>query len=63
MTMWLGSRQENMHLLYSVIIAMITLVAVGYREWALESIQKEERREEGRMPGLEMKLFLTLFLS
>ena len=35
----------------SVIIAMKTLVAVGYRECLFESIQKEERGGRGRMPG------------
>lgn len=34
-----------MYLLYSVIITMITLVAMGYREWALESISLEEEEK------------------
>lgn len=36
-----------MHVLYSVIIAIITLLVVGYREWALESIQKGREKRKG----------------
>lgn len=42
---------RSMHLLCSVIIAVVTLVTLGFSKWALESIQKEERRGRGRTPG------------
>lgn len=60
MSNW-GARQENMHILYSVVIAMIILVAMGYREWALESVQKEEREERGECQG--RKQFLKWLLN
>lgn len=50
-----------MHILYSVVIAMIILVAMGYREWALESVQKEEREERGECQG--RKQFLKWLLN
>lgn len=50
-----------MRILYSFIVTMRTLIAVWYRERALESVHKEERRGRGRT--LAKKHFLRWLLS